>query len=280
MASKPLSKKHALTARIRDIQLLENGWFNLSLHAPEIADKATPGQFVQVQVSTGTDPLLRRPFSIAGATPTGDIELLIRAVGQGTRILSQKKPGDALEIIGPLGRGFPHITGRIWTVAGGTGLAPFLFLAKTLNKTQSVTPFYGACTATDCRFLELPPYQFIMDQAPPVITTEDGGMGMRGLVTHALENRLQQCTDQEKPDAIFSCGPLPMMKKVYDLAAVGGIPCYVSLEAFMGCGFGACMGCVIPAVAQPYFHVCEQGPVFPAGDIAWDKLGNPEKNHG
>lgn len=270
MASDQIRKKHILNAQITDIQLLENGWFSLSLHAPEIAAEAMPGQFIQVQAGPGADPLLRRPFSIAGTTGQGDVCLLIRVVGRGTELLSNKRLGDSLNIIGPLGRGFPRVSGNIWTVAGGTGLAPFLFLAKTKPEAQQITPFYGACTAMDCRFLELPLYRFLMDQAPPHITTEDGNLGVRGLVTDVLENHFK--SNSEKPAAMFTCGPLPMMKRVRDLAKQHHVPCHVSLEAFMGCGFGACMGCVVPGISRPYFHVCEDGPVFASEDIDWDRL--------
>lgn len=270
MASIQKQIKRILSAQITDIQLLENGWFSLALHAPEIAANAKPGQFLQVQTGSGADPLLRRPFSIAGITGNQDVCLLIRVVGRGTELLSNKRLGDSLNIIGPLGCGFPEISGNVWTVAGGTGLAPFLFLAKTKSETQHITPFYGACNATDCRFLELPLYRFLMDQAPPFITTEDGKLGARGLVTDVLENQLR--TNPDKPAAIFTCGPLPMMRRVRDLAVLHNVPCHVSLEAFMGCGFGACMGCVVAGIPKPYFHVCEDGPVFASEDIDWDRL--------
>lgn len=278
MDTKP--RKHIVKAQVRSVRRLDNGWFTLCADAPEIARAARPGQFVQVRAGESADPLLNRPFSLAGASREGQIDLLIRAVGRGTRLLAQAQAGDRLTVIGPLGQGFPEIGGRVWTVAGGTGLAPFLFLSHAAGgRAAQITNFYGACSAADCRFLELPPFKFPAGQAPPVITTEDGGLGEKGLVTAALESRLRDCPDELRPDAIFTCGPMAMMNRVQALAAAHGMACFASLEAFMGCGFGACMGCVVPGKDRPYYHVCEDGPVFPAERIDWERIGNPGNNN-
>ena len=261
--------KHSVQAKVTGIQHFENGWFAIDFQSPEIAEAAMPGGFVQVRVAHGHDPLLRRPLSIAGADQTGRVALLVRAIGAATKLLSEKQEGDVLEVIGPLGNGFPEPepgTG-VWLVAGGCGLAPFLFMLSRWNREQ-MTLFYGAGMADDCIPLSLAPSGTNPDSI--VVTTEDGSRGARGLVTDTLQQRLEQA--EATPDDIYTCGPPPMMKRVAEIAAQHDIACLASLEAYMGCGFGACMGCAVSGAGGGYLHVCTDGPVFGAEEIDWTKF--------
>lgn len=267
MDTQNTTKKHSLVCKVAANKMLCGDWRQIEITAPEIAETAVPGQFVQLRSWTGGEPLLRRPFSIQGVSRKKDrVKLLLRVVGPGTRLIASTPPGASVDIIGPLGNGFPppEKTKIIWVVAGGTGVAPFLFMINAFPG-ANLKFFYGARTAVDCGALSLLPPEAI-------ITTESGDAGMSGLVTEALAIGLSD-TDRE-PDAIYACGPIPMMAHVHNLAKEAGIPCHVSLEAHMGCGFGACLGCVVPGAGVPYRHVCADGPVFDSRQIDWHKLLN------
>ena len=262
------NRKHILDAPVTSIHDFGNGWFSLECEAPGIAAAAVPGQFVQVRGWDGSVPLLGRPIAIAGSGPDGAIMLLIRVAGAGTALLAKKKTGEFLHITGPLGNGFPETQpgGEVCLVAGGTGLAPLLFLMQR-RRSQNHILFFGARTLEDCLHLDALFFAYEIDAQPVVITTEDGSRGIKGLVTGALVAYLDQSA--RAPAALFACGPTPMMRRVHELARDAGAPCWVSLEAHMGCGFGACMGCAVPGVEKPYYHVCEHGPVFSSDKIKW-----------
>jgi dihydroorotate dehydrogenase electron transfer subunit len=263
--------KKATKATVTGVERLPGGWFVLKFSEPEMAAAAAPGQFVQVRSWVGSDPLLRRPLGIAGTTDAGEIILVVKIVGQGTKLLSLCKPGDEIEAIGPLGIGFPAAAWEesVAMIAGGTGLAPFLFLSQECNR-ANLSFFYGARTADECKILDVPRFSCSCGMEYFCATTEDGTVGAKGLVTEALEQRLRGGSG--RPDRIFTCGPTPMMKRVHEIAIENSIPCHVSLEAMMGCGFGACMGCVVPGTKKQYVHVCAEGPVFDSREIDWEKI--------
>ena len=230
-----------------------------------------PGQFVMLRVFDGTDPLLRRPFSIhmpieSGGRVTG-IEILYKVVGKGTRLLSESKAGDRLDLLGPLGSAFlpAENARRIFIVAGGIGIAPMVFLAAHLLKSgispSDVTVFAGGRTKDDLLCLG----DFERLGIAVRTSTDDGSCGDHCLVTLPVERAI----DERQPDVIYACGPLEMLKCVAGIAESRGIECQVSVETRMACGMGACLGCAVPVrdPAGGYLHACLDGPVFDVRSI-------------
>jgi dihydroorotate dehydrogenase electron transfer subunit len=242
--------------------------FFMGFRSGPMADTSGPGQFVMMRVRPGIDPLLRRPFSICGVN--GDVLLILyRVIGRGTAILSEKKPGDLLPVLGPLGKGFepPDEAEQPILVAGGMGIAPLIFLSLHLaRKDQQFLAGYGISP----EIVPLDPLGIA--GLSPTLATEDGSQGHHGRVTDLLESVLSV---KEKPSAIFTCGPLPMLKAVAQIASGKNIPCQVSLESNMACGVGACQGCAVknvPDSSKPYAHVCQDGPVFDAKTLDWEVI--------
>ncbi|MBW1680189.1 MAG: dihydroorotate dehydrogenase electron transfer subunit [Deltaproteobacteria bacterium] len=240
--------------------------FLMGLQAKEVVREAAPGHFVMVRVHKGFDPLLRRPFSIAG-TLGGDLFLILyRVVGQGTGILAEVRSGSRLSVLGPLGNGFRIVSSGTSSclVGGGMGVAPLLFLAQRLNGMPfSFLAGYG--NAAQIPALD----SFGLNPETFHIATEDGSRGHHGMVTDLLEEEVARL---KEPVALFTCGPRPMMSRVAELALEQGLPCQVSLEAEMACGLGACQGCAVEASSATdrfYLHVCTDGPVLDAGRVAW-----------
>ena len=244
--------------------------FLMALESPEICAEAKPGQFVMIRVTSGIDPLLRRPFSICGTRGDDRLLILYRVVGRGTAIMSKAKKGEKLDILGPLGSGFdlPKRDRNAVLVAGGIGVAPLIFLAQATDARK--TAFLAGYRSEN----EILPFEeFGLDVMEIFISTDDGTAGHHGFVTELLENHLAGFS--EDPPLIFSCGPLPMLKHVAGLALSKNIPCQVSLETNMACGLGACQGCAVMASSEEtrtYFHVCQDGPVFDIQKLDWKKL--------
>ena len=243
--------------------------FFMGFRSGPMANEAGPGRFVMVQVRSGIDPLLRRPFSILGVN--GDVLLILyRVVGRGTAILSEKKPGDFMRVLGPLGKGFepPHEAVQPILVAGGMGIVPLIFLSlKLARKDQQFLAGYGISPEV------VPLDQLSIRGLSPTIATEDGSQGHHGRVTELLESALSSA--KEKPVSIFACGPLAMLKAVAQTALGQNVPCQVSLESNMACGVGACQGCAVKKSSgsvEPYAHVCQDGPVFDAKTLDWEVI--------
>jgi dihydroorotate dehydrogenase electron transfer subunit len=250
-------------------------YFKMGLAAPELARTVTPGQFVMVRVRDSIDPMLRRPFSIHNLLKDGGnvrgFEILYKVVGKGTKILSELRAGEYLSVLGPLGNGFtcPRDLQNVFLIAGGIGIAPLYYLASVLEFIARNTPFWctlllGGRTADDILCKEA----FQMLGVDIKLSTENGSLGYKGLVTSLLEKEL---ASGERPDIIYACGPKPMLKELYHIAAPHDIPCQFSLEAVMACGFGACMGCAVKGKenGHKYPHVCIDGPVFDPRLIEW-----------
>lgn len=253
----------------------------LALDAPEIAALAQPGQFVMIKPARGSDPLLRRPFSIfevlrdASGEATG-LSILNKRIGVGTGLVYDAEPGSRIACLGPLGRPFEPVDppARAWMVAGGVGLAPFLTLAEALvRRGTAATLFYGARRAADLYYLDV----FERLGVATVTATEDGSRGTRGFITLPLNDALAAVRDAE-PVKLYVCGPTPMMRAVATIADFHGQPCDVSLEQVMGCGLGGCYSCVVltrQVGAPPHFvRSCLEGPVFDAGRIVWEALAH------
>lgn len=250
----------------------------VTLRAPEIAEVASPGQFVMVKCAAGLDPLLRRPFSIFEHVRDADgrlvgISILNKRVGVGTALLYDARVGDQISVLGPLGRPFVPIPppAEAWMVAGGVGLAPFASLAESLAQLGTpMTLFYGGRSARDIYYESI----FAQLGARLVISTEDGSRGERGRITAPLATALAAQAGGS-PVTLYVCGPTPMMRAVAALGAEHQRPVFVSLEPVMGCGMGGCYSCVVPlrhGDGQHFVRSCVEGPVFDAGTLAWDAL--------
>jgi len=241
----------------------------LTFRAPTIAAHARPGHFVHLRVAPfGTSPLLRRPFSIAGTNlADGTVRLLVRTIGRGTAMLGELLLGTELPALGPLGRPFPHVDPErsVALVGGGVGVAPLLFYA-TVREHGTKVALYGA--ETKLALVLADELTEVCDQT--LLATDDGTLGHHGVVTDLLPAVLD---DLRRP-VVLACGPRAMMAKTAEECRRRGIECYVSFEAWLGCGVGACLGCVIPAAGEPrrYVRVCRDGPVFSAEQIGWDDL--------
>jgi dihydroorotate dehydrogenase electron transfer subunit len=253
----------------------------VALAAPAIAALARPGQFVMVKPGRGTDPLLRRPFSIfevlrdEHGAPSG-VSLLNKRVGAGTRLLYEVEAGARVACLGPLGRPFEPVDppAHAWMIAGGVGLAPFVTLTEALaSRGTPVTLFYGARTAAELYCVD----RFERAGVRVFLSTEDGSRGARGFVTAPLEAQLD-ATAAAQSVHLYVCGPTPMMRAVAKIAAARGRACDVSLEQVMGCGLGGCYSCVVlaqdPGGAAHFVRSCTDGPVFDATRIVWDALAH------
>jgi len=234
----------------------------------------SPGQFVMLSPGARaaverSDPLLPRPMAIyrarGGERP--EIEILFKRHGRGTALLAQARPGERVGLFGPLGRGFALAAPgeRAVLVAGGTGIASVFELASRLRAAGTpVRVLLGARSRGDLMGED----DFARASLPLVVATEDGSRGERGLVTDLLERELAR----GGPSRVYACGPTPMMRRAAEIARAQRVPCAVSLENPMACGFGVCLGCAAPLAAGGFALVCRDGPVFDAERIAWAGL--------
>ncbi len=268
-------------ARIVSRQLVRGQIFRLRLHAPNISGAARPGQFVMLRVCEGIDPLLRRPFSFSRVDAAeGDFEILYRVVGRGTLLLSRLLPGASLSLVGPLGNGFElplTSSSPLAFLAGGIGLAPLLeLIARVISErgqkgAGELRLFYGARTAEEL----LPEDLLCLPGLRIDFATDDGTFGYKGRITHMFEEAVAEGFG---PSEIYSCGPLAMQYNVAKWALANKTMAQLSLESLMACGLGACLGCALPAAtpedpgAERFVHVCEDGPIFSAGSIKWNKI--------
>lgn len=246
---------------------LKNDIFKFVVKSDKMAEEALPGQFLEIRVNDDIEPFLRRPISIHKIDKEkGELEFIFQVKGKGTEILSNKKVGDKVSIIGPLGKGNFKFEGykNIVIIGGGIGIFPLYELAQQAKETANVTTYLGFRTK-DFVVLE---DEFEKVSNKLVLTTDDGSYKQNGFAI----NYLKADCEKEKPDCIFACGPMPMLKAVRDFAEANNIPAQVSLEERMGCGIGVCLGCAVktadsPADAPQYKHVCKDGPVFFIDDV-------------
>lgn len=243
-------------ALVIENEFISGGICRIFFEAPHAAGLSTPGQFAMIEPSQGAFPVTRRPLTISDCNPAkGSISFVFQVVGDGTASLAGLRKGDRARILAPLGRGYSLEGGNWLLVAGGLGSAGFPFL---LARVSEATVLIGARSAG--RIVCCPP--------GASIATEDGSMGRRGLVTDLFRG-----IGWNLYDAIAVCGPALMMK-----AAVGAIPAefthliQVSMESRMGCGWGVCGGCPVPAARGGYLSCCTDGPVFRACDIDWERV--------
>ena len=233
----------------------------ITLECPEIAAEARPGQFVMVNCGSNTLP---RPFSINRIIGNSELSIYFALFenGIGTEWLSQRKPGDGVKILGPLGNGFTtnETSHNILLVGGGMGVAPFVYLAEeAASKGISVTLLYG--TPGKDRY----PIESVLPEVDIVSATEDGSIGHHGMITELIPEYIKTA------DQVYICGPLAMYKYLHHQEAIKDKSAQVSLEVRMACGRGICYGCTIQTVNGKK-RVCEDGPVFDFNDIDWDSI--------
>ena len=271
-------------------EVLPGQWIQ-TYHAPELVAGARAGQFIHVRTGDYSGMVLRRPFSFntldAG---TGTLTIHFRVIGRGTEWFTNLRPGDRIDMLGPLGKPF-EVDSRsqhLLLIAGGLGIAGVRSLAdEAIRDGRQVTLLFGAATARDVY-----PSSLLPDEVEYVVATDDGSVGHHGYVTD-LVPQYEAWADQA-----FACGPLPMLKALARLAAsrrqrmgvahlgrkrgagksvaAGSAQArrkaflQVSMEQNMGCAVGACLGCVVMATSGTPQRVCREGPVFAAEELDWE----------
>lgn len=221
-----------------------------------------PGQFIGIRTTEGTDPLLRRPFSIFDADGE-NFSIVIRVIGKGTGLIRDMKAGE-INIIGPSGNGFTLENGKnVLIIGGGVGNAPLFYLLKILKeRNNSVTYIYSA-RSSGYIFMKQK-YLGLADSF--TVSTDDGSEGVKGFAVDALAETISGAGY----DRIYCCGPDPMMEKVVRLADPG-TPVEVSMENYFGCGVGLCMGCTVDTLTG-YRRACTEGPVFDGRSVLWNRI--------
>jgi dihydroorotate dehydrogenase electron transfer subunit len=260
-----------LDAALVERRPLEGAYVLLTFRHPAVAHEGRAGQFVMIKASTITEPLLRRPFSIMTVDPAHDtFTLFLKAVGPGSRALADLRAGEGAPCLGPLGRPFsmPPPGHEAVMVAGGYGIAPFRLLSEQLAREGGRgRVFYGGRTAGDLQVREA----FGALGVPLVCATEDGSEGHRGRVTEPLAAYLDGAPG---PVSLYASGPDAMLHAVARVAEARGLRAEVSLDPWMGCGVGTCLGCVVwiqgQADATPHRRcACTEGPVFDSSLVVW-----------
>jgi dihydroorotate dehydrogenase electron transfer subunit len=248
------------------------GYHILTLEAPKLAEVLEPGQFVHVKIPSLEESALRRPFSVFDAED-GIVTILYKQVGRGTEALVKTQPGDKLNVMGPLGHGFPvKCEGVPLLVGGGFGVAPLYFLAKHLVKSGcKKTPILFAGGRTQDDLLALDRFEAL--GVKMMLATNDGSVGDKGFVTEPLDRVLNELNASGKAYELFTCGPDGLLKAVSDRAVANNKPGWISMDRHMICGVGACFAC-IQAIKRPDGSIynarcCVNGPVFKAMEIVW-----------
>ena len=271
-------------------EILPGQWLQ-AYHAPDLANGSRAGQFVHIRAGDYSGLVLRRPFSLNTTDPvTGIVTIHFRVIGRGTDWFTRLRPGDRIDMLGPLGRPF-EVDARsrhLLLIAGGLGMAGVRMLAdEAIRAGRQVTLLFGAASAR-----EVYPSSLLPDEVEYVVATDDGSMGQHGFVTELLPDY------EAWADQAFACGPTPMLKALAALAEsrrarlgvakLGrkrgggksdpvGSPAarrkaflQVSMEQNMGCAVGACLGCVVMATSGTPQRVCREGPVFAAEELVWE----------
>ncbi|MBI5631884.1 MAG: dihydroorotate dehydrogenase electron transfer subunit [Nitrospirae bacterium] len=235
----------------------------LTLNVPLSMPEPRPGQFFMVEVNKGTDPLLKRAFSLFRKTAQG-VQILYRIRGKGTEILKDMKEGSEIEVLGPLGTCYPLPSGDTipLIIAGGIGIASVFSLVEQLSGRATV--FYGARTKNDLLM-----HKELKGFAKEIlVSTDDGSAGQKGTIADSLSAFLSRPQSPTPKYRIYACGPHPLLKIVSEIAREFKISANISMEEHMACGIGACLGCVV-RTRDGYTRVCKEGPVFEAREIVW-----------
>ncbi len=266
--------KKAHSGKVVQQTALAGDCYRMLIEAPEIAKTAGAGQFVHVlprQVES-TSPLLRRAFSIMTIN-NGCIEILYRALGRGTTLMSRWQAGQEIDLLGPLGRPFAKPEHPLLLIGGGVGTPPLVMLAWQTRQEQpglTIKALIAAKTASEV----LGKDDFLKSDADVAVATDDGSEGHHGFVTELLE---QQFMDNQLDYSIYACGPLPMLRAVSSICTKYDRRALLSLEENMPCGVGVCNGCSIPVLNGEgdygqYSRICVDGPSMWSDQIDWAKL--------
>ncbi len=248
---------------IQDVIVLSNkeiseGTILLEVDAGNLFNNLRPGQFFNIQVTETLYPLLRRPFSICDVEGSS-LYFMYKVVGEGTKIMSELKSGEKINLLGPLGNSFVidnNIDHHI-IIGGGIGIAPFPFLIRQFSDNQKYSVLFGVRNKNEAHEYGLKNIHY---------SSDDGTIGFHGNTVQLLEKHLAEIkSDKIK---IFACGPNPMLKALKKLALENNIECEVSMESAMACGFGICQGCPIEYKdEESYKLICKDGPIFNVQDI-------------
>lgn len=242
--------------------------YKFSVKAPEIVENSKPGNFIEIRITEGIDPFLRRPISIYNLDKeNGILEFIFQVKGKGTEILAKREEGKDVDIIGPLGHGtfkFEKYK-NIAVIGGGIGIFPLYELSKEAKQNDIKVNCYLGFRNKDFVMLEKE-FEEVTDNL--TITTDDGTYKEKGFAIDYLIKDIEN----EKYECIYACGPLPMLKAIQKYANENNIDCQISLEEKMACGLGVCLGCAVKTAKSPkdapeYWHVCKGGPVFQAKDV-------------
>ncbi len=255
-------KKYILDLTVKSVEAIGGRYALLRLTDDKPLPEMMPGQFVEVRVDGSPGTFLRRPISINQVSvPDNELWLLVAAVGDGTRWIAASQPGDRLNCVLPLGRGFTlpeQPGGHYLLVGGGVGVAPLLYLGHRMRE-MGIEPTFllGARSAQDLLMID-----HFRPLGRVLVTTEDGSMGERGFVTN------HSVLGAERFDRIYTCGPKPMMMAVARYARHTDTDCEVSLENMMACGLGACL-CCVENTTEGNICVCKEGPVLNIKKLLW-----------
>jgi dihydroorotate dehydrogenase electron transfer subunit len=258
---------------------IQSLYFHLEIDCPSIAPLIQPGQFVMLKVCDSQDPLLRRPFSLFKKGPGGHrptekprrFSILYKKVGRGTQKMTALEKGEKVDIIGPLGNGFPAPPPLSFSnavlIGGGVGIVSLFPLAEAFKAGRRLSVFIGGKTKTDILCLK----DFEKLNSHIFVATEDGSLGYQGTVIDLFLSKRGKLWEKG-PFPIYSSGPMGMLKGLARALGSDKSLCEASFEARMACGFGACWGCVIKTkdARTPYQRVCKEGPVFNLEKIIWE----------
>jgi dihydroorotate dehydrogenase electron transfer subunit len=240
-------------------------YFLMKLRSDYISGRARPGNFIMLAASGTFEPLLKRPFGILRVRAPFFC-IYYEVVGKGTELISRLKPGDTVNVVGPLGNSFPALAEKnILTVAGGRGIAPIYYAIEDYTGTalaNNVFLIYGARSKEELNLLE---DIETLSLKKLFLYTDDGSAGTKGLVTQDIREIIRD----HDIDVTVSCGPDAMFENLFHVLKDMGTENYFSMEALMGCGFGICHSCVVKTVADDYKKVCTDGPVFKMEEIVW-----------
>jgi dihydroorotate dehydrogenase electron transfer subunit len=253
-------------------------YFQFTVVAPGVAASFAPGQFVAIAVGGDNSSMpLRRAFALYGVKPTGDyagtIQFVVAEHGPGTQWLVRRRPGEQLDLVGPLGNPFrlPRRKVPAVLVGGGYGTAALIPLAQQLIDAGSDIEFIVGASTAGRLFGELAAKRVA---GSVTVTTDDGSAGVRGRVTDVLPAAIKRTNAH----IVYACGPMPMLRGVGDVARAHSVAAQVAVEEAMACGVGVCMTCVLPVRGDDgqsrYVRSCVDGPVFDAALVRWADVGS------
>lgn len=243
---------------LKNEALIKGFIYRMDIHSPKMVNTASAGQFLEIK--TGHSPLLRKPISLFGIDQEkGNLSLLYQVKGEGTKNLMNLQPGDSIDLLGPLGKGFsitkPQEKKNL-LVGGGIGIAPLYQLGRELLEQGCTFEFILGFASKELSYA----LNLFEALAPVKVATMDGSLGTKGTVEAILETE-----NLSQVDTLYSCGPEPMLKYIQSLG--NQVKTQLSLEAYMGCGLGACLSCVCTKKDGDYARVCKEGPVFKGDEV-------------